>query len=151
MDDWRDRLIDDDMAIRAMLAATRTIAVLGIKTEAQEGQPAFDVPRYLAKAGYEIIPVPVYFPEATRILDQPVRRTVAEIEGRVDIVNVFRRAQDLPPHLDDLLAAAPGVVWLQQGIRDDAFAEQLARAGILVVQDRCLMVDHRRLLGRGGH
>lgn len=140
------RVLDDDEALRALLAATRRIAVLGIKTEAQHDQPAFHVPAYMADAGFDIVPVPVYYPQVREILGRPVQRDLKAISGRVDLVNVFRRSVDLPPHLDDLLALKPGAVWLQSGIRDDAFARALVAAGIDVVQDRCLMVEHRRLL-----
>ena len=133
---------NDPAVITAVLAATRRIAVLGIKTEAQAGQPAFDVPAYVARAGYDIVPVPVYYPEVTSILGRPVVRRIADA-APIDMVNVFRRSRDLAPHLDDILAAKPKSVWLQQGIRDDAFAEALAAAGISVVQDRCLMVELR--------
>lgn len=146
MRDTAARVLDDDEALRALLAATRRIAVLGIKTEAQHDQPAFYVPAYMADAGFDIVPVPVYYPQAREILDRPVQRELTAIGGRVDMVNVFRRSVDLPPHLDDLLALKPGAVWLQSGIRDDAFARALVAAGIDVVQDRCLMVEHRRLL-----
>ena len=118
------------------LKDTRRIAVLGIKTEAQSDQPAFYVPRYMAEAGYEIVPVPVYYPDVTEILGEPVYRTLAEIPEPVDMVNVFRRSRDIPPHLSDILAAKPKSVWLQLGIRNDEVAETLARAGIKVVQDR---------------
>jgi predicted CoA-binding protein len=149
VDTWRDLLIDDDSALRALLAATRTVAVLGIKPESQRGEPAHYVPAYLDAAGFELIPVPVYYPEVTHILGHRVRRSIAEIGHQVDLVNVFRRPADLPAHVDDLVAAAPRAVWLQSGIRNDAVAERLAQAGISVVQDRCLMIEHRRLLGHG--
>lgn len=138
-------IIDDTDSITKLLEGTRRIAVLGIKTAAQADQPAFYVPKYLAEAGFEIVPVPVYYPEATTILGRPVYRKVADVPvpPPIDLVNVFRRSQDLPPHLDDLLLAKPRAVWLQQQIRDDAFAEKLAQAGITVVQDRCLMVELR--------
>jgi predicted CoA-binding protein len=141
----RGRLIQSDADLRALLARVRRIAVLGIKTEAQRGQPAIEVPRYLERAGFDVIPVPVYYPEVEQILRRPVFRRVNDIPGEVDLVNVFRRPKDLAPHLEDLLAKRPGAVWLQEGIRDDAFAEALLAAGIDVVQDRCLMVEHRRL------
>jgi predicted CoA-binding protein len=131
--------------IATLLRETKRIAVLGIKTEAQAGQPAFYVPEYMQRAGYELIPVPVYYPDATEILGRKVYRTLAEIPGEIDLVNVFRRSQDVPQHLDDLLAAKPKAVWMQSGIRSDAVAERLAEAGIRVVQDRCLMVEHRSL------
>lgn len=144
---WRDALVEDADGIRRLLAATRRIAVLGIKTEAQAGQPAFYVPRYLLAAGLEVVPVSVYYPEVTRILGQPVYRRLADIPGAIDLVDVFRRPQDIPAHLDDILAKRPAAVWFQLGIRNDAAAERLARAGIRVVQDRCLMVEHRLFAG----
>jgi predicted CoA-binding protein len=143
--EWRSHLLDSSEQIRSLLSRTRRIAVLGIKTEAQSYQPAFYVPEYAQSAGYEIIPVPVYYPEVTTILGRPVYRRVADIPGDVDLVNVFRRSQDVPPHLDDILAKRPKAVWMQSGIRHNEVAERLARAGIDVVQDRCLMVEVRRL------
>jgi len=143
--DWRVRLIDSSAGIRALLERTRRIAVLGIKTEAQAGQPAFYVPEYAHQAGYEVIPVPVYYPDARTILGRDVYRKVADVPGDVDLVNVFRRPADIPPHVDDIIAKRPKAVWFQSGIRNDAAAEQLARAGIDVVQDRCLMVELRRI------
>ena len=143
---WRDNLIDDSNGMREMLLETKSIAVLGIKTEAQSDQPAFYVPKYMQNAGFKIIPVPVYYPDVTEILGEKVHRQLQQIPDEVDMVNVFRRPQDIPAHLDDLLAKKPKSVWMQLGISHDAVAEQLARAGIKVVQDRCLMVDHRRLV-----
>lgn len=142
-EDWRDRLIEDAAGIRDLLEQTRRIAVLGIKTEAQAGQPAYYVPRYLAGVGFEVIPVPVYYPEVTQILGRPVYRKLADIPGDIDLVDVFRRPQDIPAHLDDILAKRPKAVWFQLGIRHDAVAQKLARAGIRVVLDRCLMVEHQ--------
>ena len=143
--DWRQNILTSRGDIRELLNATQTIAVLGIKTEAQSGQPAFYVPRYLQAAGFQIIPVPVYYPEVTRILGEQVYRRLVDIPGDIDLVNVFRRSQEVPPHVEDILAKKPKAVWLQSGIRNDAAAETLAKAGIKVVQDRCLMVDHRSL------
>ena len=136
MGDWRDNLLESDAQLAAILADTRRIAVLGIKTEAQRGQPAFYVPEYMAEAGYDIVPVPVYYPDVVEILGEPVYRTLAEIPEPVDMVNVFRRPSDIPPHLPDILASKPRVVWMQSGISHEAVAEALARAGIKVVQDR---------------
>ncbi len=136
-------VLESEEEITELLAATKRIAVLGIKTEAAADQAAFYVPKYLVDNGYDVVPVPVYYPEATSILGRPVVRTVAEITPPVDMVNVFRRPKDLAAHLDDILKAKPKSVWLQLGIRDDDFAAKLASAGIKVVQDRCLMVDVR--------
>ena len=146
--DWKENLISDEAGLKALLADTKTIAVLGIKTEAQSGQPAFYVASYLKSAGFAVIPVPDYYPELKEILGRPVYRKVADIPQAVDMVNVFRRSEDVPPHVDDIIAKKPKSVWLQLGIQNDAAAEKLARAGIKVVQNRCLMVDHRRLMRR---
>src|SRR5215211_7637606 len=137
--DWRENIITNTAGIRSLLNETRAIAVLGIKTEAQANQPAFYVPRYLQTAGFQIIPVPVYYPKATQILGQQVYRRLIDIPIDVDLVNVFRRSQDVPLHVPDILAKMPKAVWLQSGIRNDAAAETLAKAGIKVVQNRCLM------------
>lgn len=138
----------DPERIAEIARRARRVAVLGIKTEAQADQAAFYVAKYLADAGVEVIPVPVYYPDVQQILGRPVYRRVADVPGPIDIVDVFRRPADVDAHVDDLIAARPAVVWLQKGIRNDAAAERLARAGIEVVQDRCLMVEHRRAAGR---
>jgi predicted CoA-binding protein len=140
--DWRSRLLERSAEIQALLRRTRRIAVLGIKTP-ESGQPAFYVPKAAQQAGYEVVPVPVYYPDVTEILGQRVYRRLVDIPGDIDLVNVFRRPKDIPPHLDDILAKRPTAVWFQSGIRHDGAAEQLARAGIEVVQDRCLMVELR--------
>ena len=140
---WKQHLIEDEPGIDRVLRETRRVAVLGIKTE--PSQPAHYVAAYAQRAGLEIVPVPVYYPDVTEILGQPVFRRLADIPGPVDMVDVFRRPADIPQHLDDILAKAPRFVWFQSGIRNDAAAEQLARAGIDVVQDRCLMVELQRV------
>ena len=135
---------EDEARVAELVRSARRVAVLGIKTEAQRSQPAFYVPEYLHEHGVEIFPVPVYYPEVTTILGRPVYRRVADVPGPIDIVDVFRRSQDVAAHTDDILAKKPRAVWLQSGIRNDASAETWAAAGILVVQERCLMVDHDR-------
>jgi predicted CoA-binding protein len=140
--DWRRHLLERDDEVAALLARTHRIAVLGIKTP-ESGQPAFYVPQYAQRAGFEIVPVPVYYPDATEILGAPVYRRVADVPGEIDLVNVFRRPADIPAHVDDILAKRPRAVWFQSGIRNAAAAERFARAGIDVVQDRCLMVELR--------
>ena len=110
-------------------------------------QPAFYVPSYMQNAGIEIIPVPVYYPEVTEVLGQKVYRDLRDVPGEIDMVNVFRRPHDVPKHTDEILAAKPKSVWMQSGIRNDDVGEILAKAGIKVVQDLCLMVEHRALIG----
>lgn len=135
--------------LQEVSAGAKRIAVLGIKTEAQSDQPAFYVPKYCLDAGFDVVPVPVYYPEVTSILGREVYRRLVDVPGPIDMVNVFRRSRDLAAHLDDILDAKPKSVWLQQGIEDAAFAEKLAAAGIKVVQDRCLMVELRQRPARG--
>jgi len=142
--DWHANLIEDSEGLRTLLKDVRRVAVLGIKTEQHAGQPAFYVADYLVQAGLDVVPVPVYYPDVTEILGRKVYRKLTDIPGELDLVDVFRRPSDIDQHVEDLLAKKPKAVWFQLGIRNDAAAERLAQAGIKVVQDRCLMVDHRR-------
>lgn len=145
MTDWQNNLVNDSSSIDDLLRNTKTIAVLGIKPESHAHQPAHYVPAYMHSKGVDVIPVPVYFPEATEILGKPVFRTLAAIGRPIDMVNVFRRPDDIPQHIDDILAAKPKSVWFQLGIRNDEAAQRFAEAGIKVVQDRCLMVEYGRV------
>jgi uncharacterized protein len=145
MDDWRENLVTDAAEIRQILRECRRIAVLGIKPESRAAAPAFYVPEYMLRQGYDIVPVPVYYPDVVEILGRRVHRSLRDVPGPIDMVNVFRRPIDIHPHVADLLAVKPRVVWLQLGIAHPAAAETLARASIRVVQDRCLLVEHRRL------
>jgi uncharacterized protein len=142
------RRLETGAQIDELLGATKRIAVLGIKTEAQADRPAFSVPQYLARAGLDVIPVPVYYPDVTTILGRAVYRRLVDIPGDVDVVDVFRRSGDVPGHVDDILVKRPRAVWLQLGIRNDAVADRLTAEGIDVVQDRCILVEHRRWLAR---
>ena len=145
MADWKTNLISDSKGILDVLRATKTIAVLGIKPESHGDQPSHYVPAHMQAAGYEVIPVPVYFPDVKEILGRPVFRTVAAIGRPVDMVNVFRRPNDITQHVEDILAAKPKSVWFQLGIRNEEAAKRFAEAGIKVIQDRCLMVEEGRL------
>jgi predicted CoA-binding protein len=143
MMNWQENILTATADIQKLLEQTRTVAVLGIKTEAQAEQPAFYVPQYLVSVGLDIIPVPVYYPEVTHILGREVYRKLTDIPVQVDLVDVFRRPSDIPKHVEDILAKKPKAVWFQSSIRNDEVAETLAREGIKVVQNRCLMVDYR--------
>lgn len=145
--DVQANLLTDHGAIQELLRRTRRVAVLGMRPERQSYKPAHYVPAALIAMGLEVIPVPVYDRDVPTILGQKVYHSLAEAPGPIDIVDVFRRPTDLPPHLDDMLAARPHAVWFQSGIRHDAVAEALASAGIKVVQSRCLMVEYRHFLG----
>jgi predicted CoA-binding protein len=146
MSDWRSRIVSDDAGLERIFRAVRTIAVLGAKMGVN--QPAFYVPAYLAARGYRILPVN---PTLTgrSLFGVPVAPTLADLTERVDVIEVFRRPEFLPGHAREILSLPwrPAVVWFQLGIRHDGAAEMLARAGMLVVQDRCMMPEHRRLIG----
>lgn len=140
-----ENILRGDDEIRQLLGEVKTIAVLGIKPESHAGQPAFYVPKYMVDHGYDVIPVPVYYPEVAEILGKPVYRDLNNIPGEIDLVNIFRRSSDVAKHTFEILQKKPKAVWLQLGIRNDEVAEKWAEAGIKVVQDLCLMVEHRAL------
>jgi predicted CoA-binding protein len=142
-DNWREHLLETPAQLQRLLEKTSRIAVLGIKPDPQ--QPAYYVPEYAQQAGYEIVPVPVYYKDLTEMHGQKVYRKLADIPGAIDMVNVFRRPVDIPQHVEDIISKKPKSVWFQLGIRNDAAAEQIARAGIDVVQDRCLLVELKRI------
>src|SRR6476646_411257 len=132
--DRKGNILTDTEQITEVIRNTQTIAVLGIKPASHAGQAAFYVSKYMQNAGYTIIPVPVYYPEVTEILGERVYRKLTDIPGEIDMVNVFRRPQDIPQHVDDIIAKRPKSVWFQLGIVNDKAAEKLAEAGIKVVQ-----------------
>jgi predicted CoA-binding protein len=133
-------ILTDTRDIQELLARSPRVAVLGASTN--ESKAGYYVPAYLRSQGYEIVPVnPVAAGAALH--GTTVRATLAEV-GEVDLVDVFRRPDQLPGHLDELIALGPKAVWFQLGIRNDAVAQALADAGITVVQDRCTLADHKR-------
>ncbi len=145
MTDWQANLITGSEGIADLIRSTRSIAVLGIKPESHADQAAHYVPAHMLAAGYDVIPVPVYYPDVTEIFGRRVFRKLTDIGRPIDMVNVFRRPADIPQHVDEIIAVKPKSVWFQLGIRNDDAARKLAEAGIKVVQDRCLMVEEGRL------
>ncbi len=146
MGDWNRLIVTDDAGLAEVLHQARTIAVLGAKAGADA--PAFYVPASLAARGYRILPVnPTLTGQS--LFGVPVAPALADLSEPADVIEVFRRPEFLPGHAREILALPwrPDVVWFQLGIRHDGAAEMLARAGIRVVQDRCMMPEHRRLLG----
>ena len=136
--------VQTDEHLKSLLASARTVVVVGIKD--RENEDAFRIPQYLQKAGYRIVPVN---PKLATVLGEPCRACLAQVHGAVDIVNLFRASEHVPAHVDEILAMdpRPRAVWMQLGIHHGPSAQRLRDAGIEVVQDRCIMVDHRRLLG----
>ncbi len=143
----QENILKTDDSITELLRNTKSIAVLGVKPESHAMQPAFYVTKFMQEKGYKIIPVPVYYPDVTEILGEKVYRHLSEIPEPIDMVNVFRRPNDITQHVDEIIAARPNSVWFQLGIVNDEAAEAFARAGIKVVQDKCLLVKHRSLIG----
>jgi predicted CoA-binding protein len=142
-------MADDENASETMarlLESAKTIAVVGIKDHPSED--AFRVPEYMQQAGYRILPVN---PKHSSVLNEPCRANLSEVDEDIDIVNLFRASEHIAAHVDEILALdpAPKAVWMQLGIHHGPSAQRLRQAGIEVIQDRCIMVDHRRLLDGG--
>lgn len=135
---------ESDEELRDLLARARAIAVVGIKAGPEDD--AFRVPAYLQRNGYRILPVS---PKLERVLGEPAVASLRELREPADLVDLFRAPQHLPAHVDEILAMSPrpSAVWMQLGVSHAESARRLEAAGIAVVQDRCIMVEHRRLLG----
>ncbi len=143
--------MQSDAELLDILSQIRTLAVVGIKD--RDGEDACRIPRYMQEHGYKIIPVN---PKLENALGEPAHASLSELCDRgveVDAVNLFRASSRVAAHVDEILAMSrrPKVVWMQLGIHDGPSAARLRAAGIKVVQDRCIMVDHRRLLGAQTH
>lgn len=132
--------------IAGLLRSAKTIAVVGIKDHPSED--AFRVPQYMQQVGYRILPVN---PKHAFVLNEACRSNLSEVDENIDIVNLFRASEHIAAHVDEILALdpPPKAVWMQLGIHHGPSAQRLRQAGIDVIQDRCIMVDHRRLLGEG--
>lgn len=133
----------DDQKIKDLLEKSRTVAVVGLS-----GKPERDsnrVARYMQEHGFRIIPVNPGLKD--EVLGEKPYASLAEIPGPVDIVNIFRRTEEAPRAVREALPLKPGAVWIQLGIVSEEAAEIAAKEGITVVMDRCIKVEHRRLLG----
>ena len=137
-----DESVSDKIA--RLLDSAKSIAVVGIKDHPSED--AFRVSEYMQQAGYRILPVN---PKHASVLGEPCCGDLFGLEQDIDIVNLFRASEHIEAHVDEILALdpAPKAVWMQLGIHHGPSAQRLRQAGIQVIQDRCIMVDHRRLLG----
>jgi predicted CoA-binding protein len=131
-----------DEELRAILGASRRIAVVGLSRKPHRA--SHSVSAYMQRQGYEIVPV---HPAGGVTLGEPVHRDLrsAATTGPIDIVNIFRRSEFVPALLDELLEVRPRLVWMQLGVEDEPTARTLREAGITVVMDRCLAVDHHSL------
>ncbi len=141
--DWHDFLVDSDESIRQILKTSRTIAVVGIKDESHAHEAAHSVPAYLYSRGYKIIPVN---PNYKSVFGIPTLSSLSEINEAVDIVILFRAPANVTMHVGETLRLKPKVLWMQTGIRNQEAAHKIAKAGIKVVQDHCMYMDHLRLI-----
>jgi predicted CoA-binding protein len=134
----------NDARLREILTGSPTVAVLGIHREPEKA--AFYVPEYLHDEGYRVIGVNPEFANET-LFGEKVRSTLSEIAEPIDIVDVFRKAEQIPQHVEDILAMSPKprFVWFQLGIKHEEAAKRLEEAGITVIQNRCTLTDHQRL------
>ena len=129
-------------AIRSLLQQARTIAVVGIS--ARHDRPSHEVAHYLQRAGYTIIPVNPAYEE---VLGQKCYPSLHEVPGKIDMVDVFRKAAEVMAVVDEAIAVGAGSVWLQLGVIAPDAADKAAAAGLKVVSDRCTKIEHRRLIG----
>lgn len=127
--------------IGKILKEYKTIAVVGLSPK--EGRPSHQVAKYLKSRGYKIIPVN---PNATEIFGKKCYPDLKSIPERIDIVDIFRRSEDVPPIVDEAIAIGIRVVWMQEGIINDEAAERARKAGLEVVMDRCILKEHMRLM-----
>ena len=134
----------DDSIVREILSRVRRIAVVGIKDD--PAADAFRIPRYMQAQGYRIIPVN---PKLDGVLGEPGFASLGEVDAAIDLVNLFRAPDHIPAHVEEILDLSPRplAVWMQLGIHHSHAAGALRAAGVQVVQDRCILVDHRRLIG----
>jgi predicted CoA-binding protein len=135
----------DDAAIRDLLVRARLIAVVGLSPDSS--RPSYGVASYLQRVGYEIVPVNPKYP-GELILGVATVAILSEIESHIDIVDLFRRSVDVPRPAREAISVRAGSIWMQLGIRNEPIAEEASAAGLTVVQDRCIAIEHRRLLNR---
>jgi predicted CoA-binding protein len=135
-------IVDDIAGLRRILAQARTIAVVGLS--AHWHRPSFFAAKYMQDHGYRVIPVN---PSYAEVLGQTCYPDLAAIPGPVDMVDCFRRAEDIVPIARDAVAKGARVLWMQLGIRNEEAARIALAAGLDVVMDRCVKIEHARILG----
>ncbi|MDD5176912.1 MAG: CoA-binding protein [Sterolibacterium sp.] len=135
-------IVNDAPGLRRILTECRVIAVVGLS--ANEDRPSFVVAKYMLGHGYTIIPVN---PGQGEILGQKCYPSLKDIPQKVDIVDCFRKPEDIPPLAEEAIAIGARVLWLQLGVINQAAAQRASEAGLDVVTDRCVKIEHARLFG----
>ncbi len=126
-------------AILELLKNYKTIAVVGLSSNPM--RPSYDVTEYMQAAGYRIIPVN---PNERKVLGEKSYARLEEVPEKIEIVNVFRRAEEVPAVVDSAIRVGAKVVWMQQGVENEEAAEKARAAGLMVIEDACILVEHRR-------
>jgi uncharacterized protein len=125
-----------------ILKSCNSVAIVGISSD--ETRPSHRVGKYLQEQGYRVIPVN---PKEPRVLGQACYPDLKAIPEKVDVVDIFRRSEDVPPIVDQAIEIGAGAVWMQEGIKNEQAAEKARQAGLKVVEDRCMLKEHRALTG----
>ena len=131
--------LNEPKAIETILNECRTIAVVGLSSNPM--RPSYDVARYLQRQGYRIIPVN---PNESEVLGEQAYPHLADVPGKFDLVDIFRRSEDAGQHVDEAIRLGARAVWMQDGVIDPAAAERALKAGLLVVMDNCILREHAR-------
>jgi predicted CoA-binding protein len=122
-----------------ILTKYKTIAVVGLSSNPT--RPSYGVTEYMQSSGYQIIPVN---PNETDVLGEPSYNNLEEVPQKIEIVDIFRRAEEVPPVVDAAIRAGAKVIWMQQGIANETAAEKARAAGLTVVMDACILIEHKR-------
>ncbi len=134
--------IEDDAELRNILKSARTVACVGVSSNPQK--PSYGIFQYLVEAGYHMVPVNPTTPDIMGRLTYP---DLVSIPQKIDVVQVFRKPEDVPPVVEQAIQAGAKVIWMQEGIVNPQAARRAEEAGLRVVMDRCMMKTHQRLLG----
>jgi predicted CoA-binding protein len=126
-------------AILELLKKYKTIAVVGLSSNPI--RPSFGVTEYMQEAGYRIVPVN---PNETEVLGEKSYARLEDVPEKIEIVNVFRRAEEVPPVVESAIRVGAKVVWMQQGIENEAAAEKARAAGLVVIEDACILIEHQK-------
>lgn len=132
-----------DQELKHILAATKTIAIVGLSDKPE--RDSYRVARYLQEHGYRIIPVN---PTVESVLGEKSYATVADIPTPVEVVDIFRRPEAVGPIVEEAIAAGARIVWMQLGVVNEVAASMAEAAGLQVVMDRCMKIEHQRLIGQ---
>jgi hypothetical protein len=138
--------IEDDGELRQILKTAKTVASVGVSSNPEK--PSFGIFQYLVGVGYRMIPVN---PTAPEVLGKKSYRDLGSVPEKIDVVQVFRKPEDVPPVVEQAIQAGAKVVWMQEGIVNQEAAAQAEKAGLKVVMNRCMMKTHQRLLGGLSH